>query len=371
MVTTLYKHRIYCLYGNVGQITSDVNTTDTTISVQQAVIDDVTIAVGSTIYLDNGTTKSAILKITSISGTTMTVDKNIGVAFLSSTPTSVIREEHWVYKWTESADALVTCPEDPSHPVRSGSESIIEEHSDDLHAIKEETVPTGGFFQASTINVVGTRNQVTSTSLDWPHPISILATNFTTEATHIGDIVNVYIGAKNTTIGIITANKSPATAWTSQNYVVGDCVTYNGKTYTCVVNTVSNEPPTIYAFWKRGVEVSVSQTVIDNTTIGRYVTLFDGTNTDDLGRVISIGSGLKIYVEKNMSNSFLAGTPTYVRQTIYMVKNLIIGPAWHYVVGESKIGGSSIPADTAITVEYDNKSTDTDKTIIGLLEYLY
>ena len=120
------------------------------------------------------------------------------------------------------------------------------------------------------------------------------------------------------------------------------------------------------------MRIPVSQTVVDNTAKGYYIKLDDLTNADDVGRIISIDTTNNyIYVDTNLTNSFAVATPTYIRQCVCPIKDYIIGPPWHYSIGEAKIGGSSIPEDIDVTIEYTNKSTTDDKTFIGILEYLY
>lgn len=242
--------------------------------------------------------------------------------------------------------------------------------------IKEETIPTGGNFAVTTIKINAIKNTTSSAITFFPFPISAMSIEYTTNSTHVGDKVSMCVG-KDTITGGITANVAPAAAWSAQNYTAGQVVTYTHpifgvRVYTCTTDTVSNDAPTNTTYWRHGLEISVQQTVIDNTCIGYYLKLDDLTNADDLGRVVYVDkSNLKVYVENNCTNTFSAFTPTYVRQTVYSLKDCEIGVPWVHDIGQSKIGGSYIPADTIVTIEYENLSTDTDKEIVGLVEYLY
>ena len=76
------------------------------------------------------------------------------------------------------------------------------------------------------------------------------------------------VGA-NTPIGVLTSNVTPATAWTSQNYTVGQTVTYANpnpifgtQVYTCILNTVANDLPSVTTYWQPGFALAVSPTVI-------------------------------------------------------------------------------------------------------------
>jgi len=277
-------------------------------------------------------------------------------------------ESTYTYAWSESEPTA--CPTNTAHSIDMTRTMIIDTNAPNIVTVKEETTPTQGKFAVSSIKVNATQNQIITSSIKFPHPISLLAVQFVTEETHRGDIANVYLNGKDTIIGTITADVSPAVAWTTQNYVVGNKVIYNNLTYTCILNTVSSEVPTNATYWQRGIEISVSSTVILYTAIGYWIKLDNGTNSDLVGRVIK-KNATKIYVDLNLTNSYLASSPSYIKQTIYMVKDFEFGSPWAHILGESKIGGASITADTNISIEYDNKSINTDKTLIGILEYLY
>lgn len=278
-------------------------------------------------------------------------------------------DEYRILKSTEPEPT--TCPTNTNHTIDPTQTTIVDTIEDSVVTIKEESTPTGGNFRATTLKINALKNQISSNSTIFPHPISALSVEFTTKAEHEGDCIDLVVG-ENTIIGAITADVDPASAWVSQNYTAGQVVTYNSKTYTCILNTISNEVPTNITYWQHGLEISVSQTVIDNTQIGYHINLYDGTNTDHVNIVVRINTvSNKIYVETNLTNSFAAATPTYVRQSVYTIKDYELGPGWQNVLGESKIGGSHIPKNTEITVYYDNKSVDTDKIFIGRVEYLY
>ncbi len=278
-------------------------------------------------------------------------------------------DSKYEYVWSETLPT--TCPTNTAHTIDSNNVSIIEINDPDTIKIKEESIPTGAHFSATTIKINAIKNTVTSTTISFPFPISALSVEFVTTSDHYEDCINMAVG-KDTIIGGITANVSPALAWVSQNYTEGQTATYNSKVYTCILNTVSSEVPTNTTYWQHGLRVPVSQDVIDYTAIGYYIKLDDTTNNDDTERVIKVDTTNNyIYVETNPSNSYLAATPTYVRQTVYTIKNYDIGPAWEHEIGVSKIGGSYIPANVLITVDYDNKSVTDDKILIGRVEYLY
>jgi hypothetical protein len=282
--------------------------------------------------------------------------------------------EYWIL--SENDPVPTTCPTNTAHTIDSTQTTIVDTISDTQISIKEEETPTGGSFAVQTLKFTATKNSISSKSLSWPFPISALSVNFITSSEHSGDCICAFIG-QNTITGAITEDVSPASAWTAQNYTVGQTVTYTHPThgdrcYTCIVNTVSNEIPTNTAFWRHGLEISVSSTVIANVYIGYQIKLYDGVNTDDVERVLFIDTeNSKIYVETNLTNSFLVASPTYIKQTVFMFKDYDFQEPWEHEIGQSKIGGSYIPKDTIVKISYNNKSIDTDKIFIGRIEYLY
>lgn len=283
------------------------------------------------------------------------------------------KDEYWYLP--ENDAEPTTCPVNSSHTINISSVSVVEVIKQELLDINEEKGVTGGSFGIFSKKITCDPNIIKSINEWWPYPISTLNIVFITNNTHTNDEITLKIG-ENTIIGRLTANVSPASTWISQNYTTGEIVTYTHPTfgdrsYTCTQDTINSEMPTNNNYWKHGFELSVTSTVIENTSTGYYINLYDDTNTDDMQRVISIDkTNNKIYVEMNLTNSFNYST-TYVRQTMYLMKNFIIGESGSYNFGSSKIKGSYVPANTIITISYENKSSTDIKNIVGRLEYLY
>jgi hypothetical protein len=111
--------------------------------------------------------------------------------------------------------------------------------------------------------------------------------------------------------------------------------------------------------------------VTSNVYVGYYITLYDGVNTNNLGRIIGIDLVNNILtVETATANAFAAATPTYVQISIRPIDTFEFGPPMSYVFGVKKIGGSYLPANTVVNVNYLNNS-DTQKTLVIGYEYLY
>ena len=288
-------------------------------------------------------------------------------------------DDKYEYMWAE--DEPTTCPTNTAHTIDTVETTIVEENKPDLLFVKEETTPTGGSFRTKTIYINALGSTTTTHIFCWPYPISALSMEFITTSDHKDDEISMSTG-EDTITGNITSNASTASAWTAQSYSVGDVVTYTApiygaRIYTCIASATSTDLPasattgtTNSTYWKHGLELNVSSTVVANAKNGYYMKLYDGTNTDDVGRIISVDEiNSKIYVETNLTNSFLAATPTYVQQTAYTMKDFIIGHPWEQNIGESKIGGSYVPADIMVRIHYKN-NTGTAKDFYGRVDYL-
>ena len=100
------------------------------------------------------------------------------------------------------------------------------------------------------------------------------------------------------------------------------------------------------------------------------IKITDGTNTNDLGIVLGKNVVAKtITVKTTTTNTFLASSPTYIKKTHYFIKTYEIGPPWEYIIGDSKIGASYIPANTIVRLKYINNSA-LAKKFIAKMEYL-
>lgn len=192
------------------------------------------------------------------------------------------------------------------------------------------TQRTGGHFQAMSRKFSAPSNRTTTVDFSEPIPMAGFILNFKATTEHEGDVINMYV-APETIVGAITANVS-----------VSDTV------------------------------INVSSTVLQNMSVGFLFQLFDGVHTEDLGRVITIDKANgQITVENASTRAFSASSPTYVRQSIQYVRDYIIGPPGDYTVGQSKIGGTYIPANTVIRVTYENKSLLISKSFVAYSDQTY
>lgn len=256
--------------------------------------------------------------------------------------------------------------------IASYHDGIDDVPAPSLVKIKEESGDTGGNFSIYPVSILAEANSSTTVNMIWPFPITALEIKVGIDESQKNDTLDVMV-APDTVIGIITSSSSSnPPAWTSQNYVVGDKVTFSNqfgeRVYSCILNTTSNQNPSNSSFWKHGFELTVNSTVTQNCEVGYYIKISNGVDVNDLGRVISKTTS-KIYMEKSPLMNFNPGA--YILQTIYSLKDYPLGMTSFHRIGEGKIGGSYVPANVIIGVRYKNNNGIMSQTLKGAIELLY
>lgn len=194
--------------------------------------------------------------------------------------------------------------------------------------IKEEFGNTGGYFQSITYKL-DCESGETIQDYSYPYPICAFLVSFKTISENKDDFFNIEVGP-DSVVGIIT-------------------------------NSISS-PTNI---------LEVSETVIENCKIGFLVSITDGINIDNLGKIIEIDNfNSTITTTNSTSFNFSSSSPTYVRITVKMVSDFLIGHPGDYTIGSSKIGGSSVPSNTTVRVKYFNNSLSVKEFYINV-EILY
>jgi hypothetical protein len=123
-------------------------------------------------------------------------------------------------------------------------------------------------------------------------------------------------------------------------------------------------------------EIVVPQSIIDllnqgTLFTGMWLNLFDGTNTSDLGRILSWDDATdKITVETGSDKAYAAATPTYVRVTTKFVPHMDFVGEGDLIIGEEAIGGSIVPANTVMRAIYHNV-TGGSKKFRFIMKYHY
>lgn len=236
-----------------------------------------------------------------------------------------ITEQAIKYVWSDIKPQV--CPTDHVHEIDPETPSIMDQMSQNLVKIKEENIVTGGNFKCETRKIQVNANSTNFMDISFKYPISVYNFGFNIKNENEGDMIEVQI-APNTLVGIFIADS-----------LVG-----------------SNK-------------VNVSSTAINHIMAGYHVSTNIGGNNIDLGFVIAINKDQsELTLSQTLPENIFTNMPIFM--TIKVIENYEIGPAGSYIIGEGKIGGFSIPANTIIRVIYNNLS-DVDVTAVAKFEYSY
>ena len=233
------------------------------------------------------------------------------------------------YVWNTSIPT--TCPINSEHDINTESISIINEINPNLLKIQEERIPTGENFRSECYPLFGATGPdvITTRDFTWPYPVTVLEIKLYVEDQNKGDKIGLQVGP-DTIIGVITS------------------------------------PVSIGA-----TSITVSSTVLDYLMNGYNLSLTDGVNTDDCGRVNNINTSTStVTFSTPTTHSFSHTSPTYVRQTVRVIDDFTLGPKWLISVGDSKIGGAYVPSNTIVRTIYTNNE-NYSKTLYAQIEYLY
>lgn len=199
-------------------------------------------------------------------------------------------------------------------------------------AIREEYGnKTGGNFGSKCISLYidsSDPGEVSSHNFSFPIPISLFSAQFIGSNECGGDEVEMHV-ASDTLIGLLTADVA----------VDDDIITVS---------------PGAYSYLK----------------VGYYMTLTAAPDYNDLGIVMEKQTNNKIKVQNKATTAFAAATPTYVLMTIKMIPFGRLPASSRLVIGESKIGGTYLPANTTIDIVYKNLD-GVAKNLEFWLEYMY
>jgi hypothetical protein len=210
-------------------------------------------------------------------------------------------------------------------PVEIEGLSLVKEV---IIAEEDQDNKTGGHYRSYGIEFSVASGETGLYDFSFPYDIALLSASLHTHGLNSGDHLTFKV-APNTTVGTLVSAVSP-----------GDTV------------------------------IGVSQTVIDNTWTGSYITLNDGTNSEMQYITNVDDDNNQITLSASATNSFEVSSPTYLQATVCMAEHIYLVPDTRFILGESKIGGSHIPANTTIRVEYYN-SGQIEVDVRPSFEFLY
>lgn len=215
------------------------------------------------------------------------------------------------------------CPNNQEHiltPERTFLLEVIQEHQT---KIKEESIPTQGFFKIEGKILSCPANSVSSQDTGLKYAVSILAFYISPSENNFKDVLDIYINLG--TIGITTSSIT------------------QGST-----------------------SVSIGTPIFNNIPIGFEILV----NGICIGEVLSKNSSTQsLTMDGIITQNFAANLPVVLRNR--MMKNFIIGQAKRYEFGLSTIGGSHMTPNYSVSAVYTNKSLTENKELIYHIEYLY
>jgi hypothetical protein len=225
-----------------------------------------------------------------------------------------ITEAKFVSKISYDNAVITVCPNNSSHEVNALSEVDVCTNEIESMYIKTEQPgqSTQGNYDTNTYAFTISANSTVTNDISWDYDISALSYQFYCQPNETGNSVVMW-GIVNSPIGYITAS-------VAANATV----------------------------------IHVSSTVQTYINIGYYAILTDGTNTDELGRVIAKDSNAgTITVATPATHSFSPATPTYVKMKVRRT-NLELTAGQTFTVGTDHIGGAFIPKGIIMRVVYTN-----------------
>lgn len=244
-------------------------------------------------------------------------------------------EANWIEGWGVTSPTV--CYNNNTHNVNESSSQILESISTNQVIVQEENIPTNGNIKLDchTFDIpVGASGSITNYESTYPHPINMISLTFCPSQDNIGDTIIADVG-HHTTIGYLTENISSG--------ITGGITGF-----------------------------SVSQTVIDYLNLGYLVTLNNGITSCEMGRCVMIDStNNRISTEFATNTNFSVSSPTYVQQTVEMVKNLHFPYSTIPIdIGDDKIGSSYVPTNVIGRIRYTNNN-GLAKKFTFYMEYLY
>jgi len=248
-------------------------------------------------------------------------------------------------RWQHDSPLMVAIANEKAVVARdeSGSKDIIDVN-DGIDFLKEshktvviqEEPPwsdTGGTYRVQSYEIVVDQAQGTWKDYDitFPYPVSLFSAEWFNKVENDGDIVQC-VAAPDTVIGAITSDVS-----------IDDNV------------------------------IDVSETVMTYAARGTALALDDGVNYCNLGEIINIDyENSQVTTTYLADNNFLASTPTYVKQSVFMMPHMYLTGVGRIDIGKDAVGGSYLPANTIFRIRYqNNEGTTTNKIFSFILEYKY
>jgi hypothetical protein len=267
-----------------------------------------------------------------------------------------LTDNKWVQTWSESVPSV--CPENSGHAIDTNLTSEVGNVSGTTIAATKtqaETVPTVDRIRITTIDFeVPAGKGVTTTVPATGENIQTSVTGLTTTSTQdmVGDVLNIYFAYRRV-VGVLTTGVGVGT---TRVQVSPETLSMMEIGYLLSLSSsakVSEKNP-------KAIEASLKPGEVVAKAVDQV---------NDLGQIVAIDrqSGT-VTVSTPATVTF--GPGTSVLLSIWAVKNFKFGAPAKYSFGERKIGGTSVPANTIVTVMYTNNNGTAKAFNMGV-EYLY
>lgn len=236
-----------------------------------------------------------------------------------------VTENDYIFKWT--TEPLTECPNDAGHTVDLNSVILVNTISENIVEIKQ---PTDGYFMVEDYEFVipsGTPGNVSTIDYTMDDTILLWVTSFDCTAETFGDKFDVIVNP-DTTIGVLTTTVN-------------------------VSDTVLN----------------VNSTATANAVRGMYLTLDNGVDTQNVGKIMNIDADAGTLTVKTPS-TFTFAPGSLVKLNFYMAKNIVLNSLNKQNAGEKGFSGKEIPVGTVLRMNYTNNN-GLAKTFVWKFGYYF
>lgn len=227
-------------------------------------------------------------------------------------------ESTYVSGWGTTAPTV--CYNNNAHTVNANSVQLIQTVSSNTVTINQNGSYQTQYKIIDAITATAAGNSTASTSYVFDVNSSIYSFELIATSIDIGDTLNVALNP-NTSIGLV-----------AQDLASGSTTVY------------------------------VNPLVISKLHPGFLLSITDGTNTDNLGKILSINSTNSSVVVKTAPTNSYSSTNAVLKLTYCMANNVPVTTANMQGVGTSMLNASQVPAGTTLVFTYTNSGSET-KTI--------
>ncbi len=238
-------------------------------------------------------------------------------------------ENKYVSGWSVAPPSA--CYNNNAHDININSVQLIQTISTDTVKIKEDSILIPRNVWIKHIEFTGIYPQTSQDQyFTFKIPISMYSFTFVTDNTNKGDEFTIAVNP-DTPLGLITENLNAGV-------------------------TTLHAPPGLLLYGWNGFELKIT----------------DGTNTDDLGMILSIDKDTGIVEFENKTEHNFSSNNSVVKMTYYTMKNFKFGAPGVQRYGDDIIGGASPPIGTVVKFTYNNNSASGDpKNFIMSLTLLF